>query len=204
MAKETEVTKVVMEDGRTVEFPGKRKMLKEIVFQDSNEEMTPGVRFDWINGVTRTFWVPKRHVIYSAGHGYAQKLGDYVAGAKDDQGAPVDVDDQILLIEELDDRLQKGDWRQVGEGTGVGGASIIILAMVEATKKTVGEVKVFLQDKLDAAAAKGEKLTRQGLYQSLRASSRLKPIILRMEVEKASKQKHLVDGDSVLDEAMGA
>jgi hypothetical protein len=191
----TDVMKVTMTDGRVVEFAGKRKVLKEIIV-DGEEA---GVRFDYINGETRMYWVPKQHMVYSAGHGYGQKLGDYLAGAKDDQGNPIDVEDMPLLTDELHERLCSGDWRAVAEGTGVGGGSIIIKAMMEATGRPLEWVKEFLQGKLDAAAADGKKLTRQALYQSLRISTKLKPIIARLEAEKAAKSKNLIDGDALLD-----
>ena len=199
--KETEmaadVQAIKMEDGRTVEFAGKRKMLKEIVI----DGIQVGTRFDFSNGQTLMSWVPKHHAQYSAGHGWGQKLGDYVAGAKDDQGNPVDVDDMYLLVCELNDRLQTegSEWRAVAEGTGVGGGSIIIKAMVEATSKTAAEIKAYLDAQIAGAEAKGQKLTRQALYSSLRAAAKLKPIIQRLEDEKAAKRKHLVSGDALLD-----
>jgi hypothetical protein len=80
---------------------------------------------------------------------------------------------------------------------------VVIKALVEASGKTVEEVKKFLDGKLEAAKAKGEKLTRQALYASFRnPTSKVGQIIRRLEEEKAAKNS-AVDADAVLGELAG-
>lgn len=169
--QEKQVETVAMSDGRKVEFAGKRKMLKEVVVADGKVS----VRFDWRNGNTVTFPVPDQHILYAAGHGYAQKLGDTVAGLKDEHGNAASEDDMQLEVEGLAERLAKGDWNAVREGGGFAGLSILAKALVELTGKTKDEIKAFLADK--SAAEK----------QALRKSSRLAPIIARLEGERDAK-----------------
>ena len=192
-----EIRTVTMKDGRKVDFAGKRKMLKEIIV-DGKEV---GVRFDWDSGETRVFKVPPQHLLYSAGHGYAQKLGDSVAGLRDNEGNPADADDQLLEIEQLHERLAGSeDWKIMAEGGTAGGGSVIIQAISEATGKTADQVKQFISEKLQAAEARGQALTKQALYASFRNSEKLRPIIRRLEDEKASKRKNLVNTDDMLNE----
>lgn len=192
-----EVRTVTMTDGRKVDFAGKRKMLKEIVVDGKSV----AVRFDWDSGETRVFPVPPQHLLYSAGHGYAQKLGDSVAGLKDNDGQPADADDQLLEIEQLHERLNGSeDWKVTAEGGSAGGGSVIIQAIAESTGKTVDQVKQFISAKLTEAEAKGQTLTKQALYASFRNSEKLRPIIRRLEDEKASKRKHLINADDMLNE----
>lgn len=200
----TESQAVKMSDGRSVDFPPRRKMQKEVVIENG----VVNVRFDFVTGETRSFPVPSQHMLYAAGHGYSQKLGDWVAGLKDGDGGPADADDMLLEIEQLNERLSSSeDWNWAATGGSAGGGTIIIKALMEASSgKTIDQIKDAINEKLAkaeaAAAASGNKssLTRHGLYASLRASVKLQPIIQRLEAEKMAKRKHLVDSDQLLEE----
>lgn len=167
--KGPEIEKVTMEDARVVEFVGKRKLLKESLFPEGSN---PAVRLDFRNGRTITFVIPDTLLAKAAAHGMEQKLGDETAGEDD-------VDDMVLSVEELADRLVKQGlegWTTRREG-GMSGTSVLMKALIEYSggKKTVEEVKAFLKDKSTAEKA------------GLRTSTQLKPIIDRIELEKAAK-----------------
>jgi len=197
--KVVEITPVTMEDGRVVEFSGKWQMLKEIVITEGKV----GVRFDFKNGQTILAEVPEALLLYAAGHGYAQKLGDEVAGLKDENGAPASNEDKFLAIEALHTRIsESGDWNKVAAGGGgsVSGASVVLKALVEASGKTLADIKLYIEKKLAAAEASGQKLTRAALYASFRnPTSEVGKIIERLEKEKAVKAP-AVDSNEALDE----
>lgn len=177
--KKTEVTQVQLTDGRTVEFAGKRKMLKNTLI-DGNQVV---LRVDFRNGETRTYNIPQDMNLQFAGHGAEQKYGDEAAGLED-------IDDIILAMDELDVRIQKGEWSVRREGTGLAGASVLLQALIQHSvnqgkPKTKEEVKAFLGTKSMA-----EK-------QALRQSKQLKPIIDEIEAKKA---KPNVDTDALLSE----
>ena len=193
-----EVVVVEMEDGRKVEFTGKRSMLKEIILADESVS----VRFDFRNGQTLTAQVPKQHELYAAGHGYAQKLGDEVAGAKGEDGQPISDEDKFLAIEALHNRLaESSDWNKTAEGGGsVSGASVVLKAIMEVSGKTLAEVKAFIEKKLANAEASGQKLTRQALYASFRnPTSKTGVVIARLEADKKVKAP-AVDADELMEE----
>lgn len=172
-----EVVEVTMSDGRKVEFAGKRKMLKETLIDGAKV----AVRLDFRNGNTILFPIPDVLLLKAAGHGIEQKLGDETAGEED-------VDDMQLAVEELAERLATQGlegWSQKREGGVMSGTSALLKALVELTGKSVDEVKLFLKDKKQA-----EKL-------ALRNSPKVKPIIDRLEAEKASKAAN-VDTDALL------
>lgn len=174
--KEVEVVK--MSDGRQVEFVGKRKLLKEHAIDEENGNVM--VRLDFRNGETRTFTVPTGLMLKFAAHGAEQKLGDETAGVQD-------VDDMVLYIDELIERLDRGEWSTKREGSPFAGASILMRALVEVSGKTPDQVKAFLKTKSAA-----EKM-------ALRNSSKLKPVVDRLEAEKASKGSK-VDTEALLGE----
>lgn len=170
----TPVEVVEMSDGRKVEFAGKRKLLKDGVYENGQ----CGVRLDFRNGETRTFWVPETLRDNFTVHGAKQKYGDETAGVDD-------IDDMIMAVDDLDSQIQGGKWREEREGGGFAGTSVLLRALVEYSGKTTEEIKAFLSDKKQA-----EKL-------ALRGSAKLKPIIDRLEAEKLSKAAK-VDTDSLL------
>lgn len=182
------VTMLVPQDNgqpRLVEFPGKRRMLKEsFVTADGKVQ----IRLDFRNGESRTFTVPDALMLKFAAHGAEQKLGDEIAGLKGEGGKEADIDDCVLAIDELIDRLYDGEWNQKREANGLAGTSVLIRALVElyAGRKTVEDIKAFLKPKTQA-----EKI-------ALRNSAKVKPIIDRMEAEKAAKVGSKVDGDALL------
>ena len=184
---------VTLTDGRVVEFAGKRKMRKEVIIEGG----AVSVRFDFRNGETRLFTVPESLLLDCAGHGASQKIGDDVAGVED-------LDDVIVGIDAMIARLSEGNWSaERAEGDGFSGASVVIKAIAEVTGKSIEAVKAFLQSKLDQAAAKGEKLTRQALYKSFRnPASKTGQVIQRLELEKASKSS--VNSDDMLGELEAA
>ena len=169
---ETVIETVTMEDGRIVEFAGKRKMLKS--------SAGLGVRLDFRNGQTRLFTIPEAMVEKFATHGAEQKLGDETAGLED-------VDDCVMAVDELIDRLYSGEWGQKREANGMAGTSILARALCELTGKTREQIKAFLSGK-----TQGEKV-------ALRNSGKVKPIIDRLEAEKVSK-KGTVDTEALLGE----
>jgi len=160
-----EVAKVTMTDGREVDFAGKRKMLKEI--------MKLGVdgialRFDFRNGETRTYDLNPALTLQFAAHGGLQKYGDETAGLED-------VDDMVEATDEIHGRLEKGEWSVQREANGLSGVSVLMKALIELTGKTKDQVREFL-----SPLSQAEK-------NALRASPQLKPIVDRIEAEKAAK-----------------
>ena len=73
----TEVTPVVMSDGRTVNFTGKRKLNKEMNVTGTDVTCT----FDFRNGETRQLKldIDSLLLMQFAGHGVLQKVGDETA-----------------------------------------------------------------------------------------------------------------------------
>lgn len=181
--KETQIEAVKMDDGRIVDFPGKRQLLKSSTI---TAEGTVQVRLDFRNGETRLFTIPEALILQFAAHGAEQKLGDEIAGLKDPAtGAEASIEDKVLTIDELVERLHRGEFNQRREGSGMAGASVLIRALMELRGKTVEEVKAFLAPKTHA-----EKL-------ALREVPAVKEIIVRLEAEKASKRP-AIDGAALL------
>jgi hypothetical protein len=163
---ESTVNSVRMTDGRIVDFVGKRKMLKDSFADEATGKIS--VRFDFVNGETRTFVLNPALIAKFAAHGAEQKYGDETAGLND-------VEDAILAIDELDARLQKGEWKIARESSGVAGTSVLVRALVEYLGKPVDEVKAKL-----SALSQAEKM-------ALRTNAKIKPIIDRIEADKAAK-----------------
>jgi len=184
----TEVESVKMDDGRVVEFPGKRKLQKETLVEGD----AVFVRLDWRNGETRKWQIPTALILRAAGHGGEQKLGDAIAGLKDTEGRDASLQDCIDTVDELIERLNGGDWNAKREGTGMAGTSVLAQALVQFSggAKTMDEVKAFLKTKSQA-----EKV-------ALRNSPKIKPIVEAIEAEKASKAPS-VDTDALLNAFAG-
>lgn len=182
--KEQQIETVTMADGRIVEFAGKRRLLKESII---DADGTAQVRLDFRNGETRLFTIPENLFAKFACHGAEQKLGDEIAGLKGTNGAEADIEDAVLAIDELIDRLYNGEWSQKREASGMAGTSVLIRALVEHTGKTVEAIKAFLSGKTQA-----EKI-------ALRNNPKVKPVIERLEAEKVTK-KTAVDTDAMLGE----
>lgn len=206
MTEATEVTKpkkaptvytdVQMEDGRTVKFPGDQKVKKAVVFDNGT---AVGVQFDFRHGATRSLQLSDLDAAtreYAACHGLLQKVGDEWSGTKESE-------DMLLEGEKVIARLKAGDWAVEREaGDSMAGASVVIKALVEATGKSVEDIKKFLDKKIEAAKEAGQKLSRQQLYASFRnPTSKVGQIIRRIEEEKASKNA-AVDADATLGELL--
>ena len=179
--KETTINTVTLTDGRIVDFVGKRKLLKA-------SEVTPDGKIqttlDFVNGETRTFTIPDALLAKFASHGAEQKLGDEIAGVDD-------IEDAVMAIDDLIDRLYNGEWGVARDKSGLAGASILMRALVESTGKTAEEIKKFLSDKTAAQKA------------ALRTNPKIKPIVDRLEAEKAAKsakKADAVDTDALLNE----
>lgn len=191
----TEYTTVTMKDGREVKFAGKRKVIKEVIMAEGGQAVS--VRFDFLNGETRSLTsgeLAMETALQLLGHGIAQKVGDESAGVEK-------VEDIVLGTDNMIDRLKKGEfYTERAAGDSFAGGSLVIKAIVEATGKTVEDVKKFLDGKLEAAKAKGEKLTRADLYASFRnPTSKTGAIIERLEREERSKATKVNADDLLLE-----
>jgi hypothetical protein len=190
---------VEMTDGRKIEFAGRIRMDKTILIDE--DAGTVAVRFDFRNGQTATYQVPQQHLLYAAGHGWAQKLGDHVAGMKDEATKePASEEDMFLAIESLVNDLNTGGWNKVrsGEGT-VSGAGIVLRAVAQHFGKPVAVVKEILEAKLAEDKARGGTLSRKALYASFRnPDTELGQLILAMEADK-KKPAAPVDVSGIFD-----
>jgi hypothetical protein len=180
----TEVKKVVMADGREVEFAGKRRLLKTAEISDDGFDVT--IRLDFVNGETRSLTLAANKPLFAkfAAHGMLQKLGDEVAGLDD-------VEDMVIAEEELIARLEAGEWgaeRTKGEGNALAGLSVLAKALVQVSGKTAEQVRAYLKTKNNS-----EKL-------ALRANPTIKPVIEELEAKKKQKPKEEIDTNSLLDE----
>lgn len=173
-------TTVKMDDDRVVDFAGKRKMLKETLVDAATGKVA--VRLDFVNGETRTFTIPDSLLAKCAGHGAEQKLGDEIAGLDD-------VEDAIMAIDELMERLEKGEWTIKKESNGMAGTSVLAKALMEHSGKAMADIKVFLGKKSHA-----EKV-------ALRQNAAIAPIVARLEAEKnKTKKPSTVDTEALLGE----
>lgn len=181
-AKEN-VETVTMDDGSVVEFAGKRELLKaSTITPDGNVQ----VKLNWRNGEVRTFTVPTALVLKFAAHGAEQKLGDEIAGLKGENGKAPDIEDKVLAIDELIERLNAGEWNVKRESNGLAGTSVLIRALVEFYGKPVVEVKAFLKDKTPAQKV------------ALRNNNKIKPIVEKIEAAKVAKAGAKVDSEALL------
>lgn len=163
--------------GRLVEFTGKRKLLKDS-FVDGKGI---GVRLDFVNGQSREFRLPEALIEKFAAHGAEQKLGDELAGVDD-------IDDCVMAIDDLIDRLYEGNWTAKREANAMAGASILAKALCEQSGKDLAVVRAYLSNKTHA-----EKV-------ALRNNAAIAPIVARLEAAKNAKKKAApaVDTDSLL------
>lgn len=168
MTQEKAVDQVKMTDGRTVEFSSKKKLIKTTKVLDDGALV---LQIDFRNGETRSYVLnPSLRNEFTL-HGASQKYGDEVSGVED-------IDDMVIALDELHDRLSKGEWGVKREASGISGTSILLRALLEVTGKPVEDLKTWL-----AAKSPSEK-------SELRKSSILLPTIQRLEAEKAAgKQK---------------
>lgn len=175
----TEKIPVTMADGSIVEFNKRQKLLKTSTID--TDAGTVSVRLDFVNGEIRNCTIPTSLILRAAAHGAEQKLGDATAGE-------ADIADAILSVEEVITRLEAGDWNQPRAAGSNTGTSILIQALVEVSGKDVAEIKAFLENKTQA-----DKL-------ALRRTDQLRPVVERLEAEKASRSKNAVDTSALLGE----
>lgn len=219
--KKAEVTLVKMQDGREAAFAGKRKVNKDTLIDESKivvdgDTITLAAgaistRMDFLNGETRTYAMPIGLIPRFCGHGAEQKRGDELAYTSKPGDPPVTLEDLVQWSDELDERIQGGDWnavREAGEG-GVAGAHVVVQAIVEAMAgsskpKSIQEVKDWLKAKLETAKAAGQKLSRKELYDSFRnPDTKVGKIVKRIE-DEALKTSSKVDADAELAEMQNA
>lgn len=168
---------VKMDDGRTVDFVGKRRMLKEAIEIDGQ----PAIRMDFSNGETRQYIITPQLLTKFAQHGAAQKFGDETSGLDD-------VEDAIIAVDALADRLAEGNWGIVRTNNGMAGTSVLARALVESSGKPMAEVKQILATKTQAQKVE------------LRRHPKIAPIVARLEAEKVVKAKPVQDIAGILDE----
>lgn len=185
---ETSITSVKMTDGRTVDFPGSRKMQKEAFVTDDGKVVC---RFDFVNGESRSIKLRDDMILKYAGHGALQKIGDAGAGEKD-------VDDMVEAIDATIQQLDKGDWKVAREAGGFAGTSVVIRAISEVTGKDIPSVKAGIEQKLEQLKAAGKETTRQALYASFRQNPKVAEVIRRLESEKTKKAAADVDTNELL------
>lgn len=198
--KKTEVESVKMSDGRTVDFAGKRKVVKSTIIDESKIESDGNIlqiqagaisiRMDFRNGETRTYPLPlagESGIAKFAGHGGEQKFGDELAITTKPGEEPPSLEDMVVWTDDLNAVIQSGKWgkgRAEGGG-GVAGASLVLKALMEVTGKDLTFVKDFLEKTL----AKNEGLTRPALYKSFRnANLPTGKVIARLEAEKKAAE----------------
>lgn len=172
----TEVESVLMSDSRIVDFPGKKILQKESLINEATGEIA--VRLDFRNGETRL--VPLRQDMISkyAAHGAEQKLGDEIAGVKKESGGEeADIEDKVLVMDALIERLAAGEWATKRDASGMAGTSVLLRAMVEVTGKPVEALKTYLSTKTQA-----QKI-------ALRDSDKFRATVARIEAEKAKSKK---------------
>lgn len=170
------IVTVTMEDGRVVEFVGKRKILKSSELIDSELVTT----IDFANGKSVRFVAPKSILAQLAGHGAEQKLGDAAAGAED-------LDDAFEAVQELATRLARGEWNVKRESSGASGASILVKALCKLyPNRTVEQIREFLSNKTHA-----EKM-------ALRNSEKVRPIVEELEAARAKKPGTAIDTDALM------
>ncbi len=177
--KGTQYTTVTMDDGRVVDFAGKRKMLKDSIL---SEDGSVSVRMDFVNGESRIFKLPESLMMTFAAHGAEQKLGDEIAGVQD-------VEDCVLAVDELIERLAKGEWALArSAGNSIAGTSVLARALVEHSGKPIDKIKEFLKDKSQA-----QKM-------ALRNNPAISVIVARLEAEKVRKNKPEINTEEMLGE----
>ena len=152
------VEKVTMSDGRVVSFLGAQgdkkaqRFSKDALirvngdyklFDDASPEelakATPGdiaFRFDFYNGTTRTYPVNPALGLFYVKHGGLQKYGDELAGEKAE-----DLDDWAMTTDELDARVQAGDWTKTRVGGDLAGKSILVKALMAYTGRSAQEMQ---------------------------------------------------------------
>lgn len=184
MAEATTSRKILMKDGRTVEFGEKQKMNK-------SHGTTPNgnvfVQIDFDNAETVHLEVDPASETgkLACGHGLSQKLGDSAAGAES-------TSDAFESILELASRITKGEWqknRTAGEGGSAKGASELLEALV----KILGQTKETVREML----GKLSQSDKMGLRRTPAVAAAIEEIKASRGPSKADKDK-AVAGETLL------
>ena len=158
---------ITMSDGRTVDFPAKRRIVKEALYGDGG---APRVRLDFRNGQTLTF-TPNLPPTLSevtlrlALHGALEVL----------DSAAEETEDQVEGVSNRIARLDAGEWPIRGNGDDLAGSSVLLRALVEHTGKPPETVRAYLLKR-----SMKEKL-------ELRKDPLLAPIVQRLEAARRVK-----------------
>ena len=161
---------VTMADGRIVTFTPKRKVVKEsfIASDAATGEASIQVRLDFRNGETRLFTIPVALLHKFAAHGAEQKLGDAMSGL-------ASVEDGVMAVDELIDRLYQGEWNASRAASEFAGASVLVRALAELKSQPIDKVREFVKTKSQAERT------------ALKNVTAVKAIIERIESEKVAK-----------------
>ena len=161
---------VTMADGRIVTFTPKRKVVKEsfITTDAATGEVSVQVRLDFRNGETRLFTIPATSLYKFAAHGAEQKLGDAMSGL-------ASVEDGVMAVDELIDRLYQGEWNASRAASEFAGASVLVRALAELKSQPIDKVREFLKTKSQAERT------------ALKNVTAVREIIERIESEKVAK-----------------
>ena len=161
---------VTMADGRIVTFTPKRKVVKEsfIANDAATGEVSVQVRLDFRNGETRLFTIPAALLHKFAAHGAEQKLGDAMSGL-------ASVEDGVMAVDELIDRLYQGEWNASRAASEFAGASVLVRALAELKSQPIDKVREFVKTK------------SQTKRTALKNVPAVKAIIERIESEKIAK-----------------
>ena len=161
---------VTMTDGRIVTFTPKRKVVKEsfITTDAAAGEVSVQVRLDFRNGETRLFTIPATFLHKFAAHGAEQKLGDAMSGL-------ASVEDGVMAVDELIDRLYQGEWNASRAASEFAGASVLVRALAELKSQPIDKVREFVKTKSQAERT------------ALKNVPAVKAIIERIESEKVAK-----------------
>lgn len=183
------VEKVEMTDGRVVEFVGKANFYKDVLVKGKPIEECSlaelaaatvadmAIRMDFRNGTTRTYPLNPALALWYTGHGGKQKYGDELSG----EDAP-DLDDWAATTDRLHERLMAGDWTKTRVGGGLAGMTILVQALMEFTGRSAQEVREHIKD------------WTKDQRDQLKLDPEIKPIVDRIEKEKAAKAAHVDTG----------
>lgn len=161
---------VTMADGRIVTFTPKRKVAKEsfVVADEATGKTVVQTRLDFRNGETRLFTIPESLLYKFAAHGAEQKLGDAMSGL-------ASVEDGVMAVDELIDRLYQGEWNASRSASEFAGASVLVRALAELKSQPIDKVRAFVKTKSQAERT------------ALKNVPAVKAIIERIESEKVAK-----------------
>lgn len=171
------VDTVKFADGSSIDFVGKRRMIKRTVISGDGVS----VSFYFRNGEHRVYDIPPTMMPLFAGHGAEQKIGDAAAGS-------TNIHDMIEEVDTVLGNLAKGPsgWSTKREGSGFAGQSVLLRALVQVSQKPVERVREYL-----TKLSQKEKM-------ALRQSPKLKPTIEAIEAQDAASDTS-IDTDSLLE-----